>query len=262
LATSKELKVLVTGDASKLTSALDGAEKKVTSFSDGLVSVGKVATIAGGVITGAFAAIILKTAEVDDQFDKMSIRTGVSVEALSALAYAADITGTSIDTVEIGLKGLTTSMDDASNGIGLGKEAFDELDISVVDFEGNLRPTVDVLKEAATKIAAIENPTKQAALAMKIFGARSGTQLIPLLKMGGDGIEELMKKAEELGIVISTDAATAAADFTDRITDLKGSLAGAGRMIGDTLIPIIIPLMEKVTEIVINVKDGQKKMKL
>ena len=261
MATNKELKVLVTGDASKLTNALDGAEKKVTSFSDGLVSVGKVATIAGTAITGAFAAIVVKTAAVGDQFDKMSIRTGISVEALSGLAYAADITGTDIGGLEVGLKFLTKGMDDASIGIGEAKLSFEELGISVVDVEGNLRPTVDVLKEAATKIAAIENPTKQAALAMKIFGARSGTQLIPLLKMGGDGIEELMKKAEELGIVISTDAATAAADFTDRITDLKGSLAGAGRMIGDTLIPIIIPLMEKVTEIVVNVKEWAEENK-
>ena len=250
MATSKELKVLVTGDASKLTSALDGAEKKVTSFSDGLVSVGKVATIAGGVITGAFAAIILKTAEVDDQFDKMSIRTGVSVEALSALAYAADITGTSIDTVEIGLKGLTTSMDDASNGIGLGKEAFDELDISVVDFEGDLRPTIDVLKEAATKIAEIDNPTKQAALAMDLFGSRAGPKLLPLLKQGEGGINDLMEKAKELNGVISTESATAGADFTDRMNDLKVSLAGVGRTIGDILIPAVTPFIEKATEIV------------
>ena len=238
------------GDASGLEAALDGAEKNVTKFSDKLASVGRVATIAGGVITGAFAAIILKTAEVDDQFDKMSIRTGVSVEALSALAYAADITGTSIDTVEIGLKGLTTSMDDASNGIGLGKEAFDELGISVVDFEGDLRPTIDVLKEAATKIAEIDNPTKQAALAMDLFGSRAGPKLLPLLKQGEGGINDLMEKAKELNGVISTESATAGADFTDRMNDLKVSLAGVGRTIGDILIPAVTPFIEKATEIV------------
>ncbi|GAJ19529.1 unnamed protein product, partial [marine sediment metagenome] len=126
---------------------------------------------------------------------------------LSALAYAADISGTDIGTLEKGLKGLTKVMDDASMGIGEGMEAFKLLDIAVMDSEGKLRSTVDVLKEAATKISAIEDPTKQAALAMDLFGARAGPQLLPLLKAGEEGIEELMNKAKELGIVVSTEAA-------------------------------------------------------
>ncbi|GAI79559.1 unnamed protein product, partial [marine sediment metagenome] len=67
--------------------------------------------------------------------------------------------------------------------------------------------------------------------------------------------------AKELGIVVSTEAATKAAEFTDRLTDLKGGLAGAGRMIGDTLIPAIIPLIEKVTEIVVKIKEWAEENK-
>ena len=188
----------------------------------------------------------------------MSLRTGESVENLSALAYAADISGTSIETMEKGLKGLTKTMDDANRGIGEGLEAFEELDISVVDTEGNLRTTVDVLKEAATKISAIENPTKQAAYAMDLFGAKAGPQLLPLLKAGGDGIEDLMEKANELGITMSTEAATSAAEFTDRMTDLKGSIAGAGRSIGEVLIPVLTPMIERVVEIVKNISNWAK----
>ena len=242
--------VNILGDASKLKGELDKADSHVSGFSEKIGKIGKIATIAGAAVTGAFTAIILKTAAVGDQFDKMSLRTGIAVEDLSALAYAGDISGTSIETIEKGLKGLTTAMDDASKGIGLGMEAFKELDISVTDSDGNLRSTIDVLKEAAAKISAIENPTKQAALAMDLFGAKAGPELLPLLKAGEGGIEELMNRAKELGITMSTEAAAKAAEFTDRITDLKGSLAGAGRTIGDTLIPAIIPLIEKVTEIV------------
>ena len=242
--------VNILGDGSKLKGELDKSSKNVTSFSEKIGKIGKVATVAGGIVTAAFAKIVTGTAKVGDQFDKMSLRTGVAVEDLSALAYAADISGTDIGTLEKGLKGLTKVMDDASMGIGEGMEAFELLDIAVTDSEGKLRSTVDVLKEAATKISAIEDPTKQAALAMDLFGARAGPQLLPLLKAGEGGIEKLMNKAKELGITMSTEAATKAAEFTDRMTDLKGSLAGAGRTIGDTLIPAIIPMIEKVTEIV------------
>ncbi|GAI79161.1 unnamed protein product, partial [marine sediment metagenome] len=205
--------------------------------------------------------IVLKTAAAGDQFDKMSLRTGVAVEDLSALAYAADISGSDIGTLEKGLKYLTTAMDDASRGVGEGMEAFKLLDIAVMDSEGNLRTTVDVLKEAATKISAIEDPTKQAALAIDLFGSRAGTQLLPMLKMGEAGIDDLMAKAKELGITMTTEAATAAAEFTDRMTDLKGSLFGAGRMIGDTLIPVVTPLIEKVVEIVGKVKTWAEENK-
>lgn len=242
--------VNILGDASKLKGELDKASGHVSNFSEKIGSIGKIATIAGTAITGIFTAIILKTAQVGDQFNDMSLRTGVSVEHLSTLAYAAELSGTNIEGLEVGLKFLTKGMDDTSKGTGLAKDAFEELGISVVDAEGNLRPTIDVLKEAATKIAEIENPAKQAALAMDLFGARSGTQLIPLLKEGGAGIEELMGKAKDLGIEISTKSAQAADEFKDKMTSLTGSLAGAGRTIGDVLIPAIIPLIEKATEIV------------
>jgi TP901 family phage tail tape measure protein len=253
--------VNILGDGSKLKGELDKSSKNVSSFSEKIGKVGKIATAAGVAVTAAFTAIVLKTAAVGDQFDKMSLRTGVAAEDLSALAYAADISGSDIGTLEKGLKALTKVMDDASRGIGEGLDAFRELDIAVVDVDGNLRSTVDVLKEAATKISAIEDPTKQAAYAMDLFGSRAGPQLLPLLKMGEEGIEDLMTKAKELGMVVSTEAATAAAEFTDRLTDLKGSLFGAGRMIGDTLIPAITPLIERVTKMVVKIKEWAEENK-
>ena len=252
---AEELKVNIIGDASKLKGALGQAGGQVESFSAKIGKIGKTMTVVGGVVVAALGAIVMKTAAVGDKFDKMSLRTGIAVEDLSALAYASDISGTSIETMEKGLKGLTMTMDDYSKGIGEAKDAYEELDVSVTDADGNLRGTVEVFKEIATKIAAIENPTKQAALAMDIFGGRAGPQLLPLLKMGEKGIDDLMKKAEELGISLSTKQAKAAAEFTDRLTDLKGALAGAGREIGFVLMPILTDLAEKVIAIVKKIKD-------
>lgn len=249
----------------QLVKDLGNAQGKVNKSADAmakkLAGIGKGMAIAGAAITAALGVIIKKTAEAGDKFDKMSLRTGISVEALSSLAYAADISGTSIETMEKGLKGLTMSMNDMSMGMGEAKDAYEKLGVAVVDTDGNLRPTIDVFKEIATRITEIENPTLQASLAMDIFGGRAGPQLLPLLKQGEKGIDELMNKAKELGITMTTEAATAAAEFTDRMTDLRGSLAGAGRMIGDTLIPVLTPLIEKVVEIVGKVKEWAEENK-
>lgn len=252
---AEQLKVNIIGDASSLKGALGQAGGQVDSFSAKIGKIGKTMTVAGVAVVAALGAIVMKTAAVGDKFDKMSLRTGIAVEQLSGLAYAADISGTSVETMEKGLKGLTMTMDDYSKGIGEAKDAYEELDITVTDADGKLRGTVDVFKEIATKISAIENPTKQASIAIDIFGGRAGPQLLPMLKMGEKGIDDLIKKAEELGITLSTDEASAAAEFTDRLTDLKGALAGAGREIGFVLMPMLTNLAEKVIEMVKKTKE-------
>jgi len=114
---------------------------------------------------------------------------------------------------------------------------------------------MDVLKEAATKLAAMTDETKQISLATDIFGSRYGTQLLPMLKEGGAGIEALMEKAKELGIVMSTEAAADAAEFNDRITDLKESVGAIGRDIGSILIPPLIKFSEKAIEVIKNIRE-------
>ena len=240
----------ILGDASKLTGALGQAGSQVDKFAEKIGKVGRTMTIVGGAITAAFGAIVLKTAKLGDTYDKMSKRTNIAVETLSALGYAAKISGADLDTVEKSLRYLARGMNDAAQGVGESLEAFKYLNIEVTDTEGNLRNTVDVLKEAATKLAAMTDETKQIALATEIFGARYGTQLLPMLKEGGGGIETLMEKAKELNIVISTESTKAAADFTDRLADLKESIAGTGRDIGDILIPPLTKLAEKAIEII------------
>ena len=243
------------GDASKLTGALGQAGSQVDKFAEKIGKIGRTMTIVGGAVTAAFGAIILKTTQLGDTYDKMAKRTNVSVEALSALGYAAKISGADLDTVEKSLRYLARGMNDAAQGVGESLEAFEYLNIEVLDTEGNLRDTVDVLKEAATKLATMTDETKQIALATEIFGARYGTQLLPMLKEGGAGIEALMKKAKELGVVMSTEAAAKAAEFNDRMTDLKESIGAAGRGIGEILMPTLIKLAEKSIEIIKRIKD-------
>jgi len=243
-----ELKVSIVGDTSKLKSALSEAGKNVTGFADKIGSIGRNMALVGGAVTAAFGALVMTATKAGDQFDKMALRTGLAVEELSSLSYAAKICGSSIETVENSLRFMARGMYDTSRGVGESKEAFRDLGVEVVNADGSLRSSMPVLLEVATKIAAMTNETEQAAYAGKIFGSRYGTQLMPLLKLGASGIDELMNKAKELNITISTDAASAAAKFNDKLTDLKDSLSGMGRSIGDILIPSLTEMGEKVVE--------------
>ncbi|GAH60966.1 unnamed protein product, partial [marine sediment metagenome] len=123
----------ILGNATKLKSALGGAGKDMTAFGEKIGKMGRTMAIVGGAVTAAFGAIVFKTTQLGDTYDKMSKRTNVAVETLSALGYAAKISGADLDTVEKSLRYLARGMDDMSMGVGEAKDAFEFLDIAVTD---------------------------------------------------------------------------------------------------------------------------------
>ncbi len=197
--------------------------------------------------------LIGTTLTAGDEFTGMSKRTGISIESLSALSYVAKVTETDISAVEKSLKYLSNAMFDVSRGIGASKKTFAEMGISVLDAGGNLRSTVDVMLEAADVISEMTNETKKAAYASDLFGARTGTQLLPILKMGSAAIRSMMEEARRLGIVMSTEDAAAADEMGDNLETLKQVIEGLKRAIAMGIIPTLSQWVKSATEwIVIN----------
>lgn len=151
----------------------------------------------------------------------MSQRTGVSVESLSTLRRVAEMSGTSLEGLEKGIKGLSTHMFDAARGSKESAELFSRLGVSVRDTSGNLRATDEVLMELADRFAAMPDGPEKAALAVKIFG-KAGMDLIPTLNLGAKGINEIRAKFKEM----SSDTAKAADAFNDKLVELKAAFGG------------------------------------
>lgn len=232
--------------------SVDRIKKNFGRINIGISEISRTARYSFLAVSAAIAGSVYALVSAGDEIHKMSIRTGIAAKELSALGYAARISGADLDTVERSLRYLSAKMMDADEGLAEAKRSFDRLGISVKDVDGNLRPTIDVLKEAADKISAMTNETEKSALAGEIFGMRYGPMLLPLLEEGSAGITDLMNKAEELGITIDTSSAKAAAEFKDRLEDMKGALGGLTREIGEIFLPIfrntVVVIIEKVKE--------------
>ena len=211
------------------------------------VTAGIIAVVAAIKVAKRAFAAFTEVAKVGDDFHKMSLRLGETTEELSALGYAADISGASIETVEKALKYATQQMNDFANGTGEAKKTFEALGITVTTTDGRLKSSITILKELADKISKMDDAGRQAAYAAEIFGMRAGPQLLPLLKLGSRGIEELMKKAEELGLVISTEFAGKSAAFIDSMRDWKGAIDGIKNVIVESLLPAITDIVEGTT---------------
>ena len=159
----------------------------------------------GGAITAAFVGATIKFADTADKLVEMSQRTGIGVEALQELGFAAKLSGSSLEGLEISVKRMQVAISNSS-------PAFKDLGISL-DALRTLSPDQQ-LKKVLTAIAAIPDPTKRAAAAIDIFG-KSGTDLLPMLEGGAAGLQKMIDRAHELGIVFSPDTVKSAADLKD-----------------------------------------------
>jgi hypothetical protein len=184
----------------------------------------------------ATAGAVLQFGRLGDEVQKMSIRTGFSTESLSELRFAMEQAGTSIQGFEVGVRRMSGFIEDAKDGLATSTDAMDKLGVSVDDLKG--KSPEEAFFVLANAMAGIEDELTKAALAQDVFG-RSGTQLLPLLAEGADGIEKLRQEARDLGIVMDQETANKAAKMQDAINSAKQSMNGLAISIGSTLAPAI-----------------------
>ena len=242
------------GGLKLLSSAANDAKFQLEAATDRLGLLGSVLGKLGpaGLIAGAsmaalgvgITALVMPVARVGDEFFKLSQKTGVSVEALSALDYAAKLSNVSTEGLTKALQKLSVAMFDTQVNGEEGSAALKALGVSATDVHGQIRPTEQVLLDLADKFSAMPDGADKAALAVKLFG-KEGLAIIPLLNQGREGLRALMEEAQRLGLVLSEDAARASEAFNDNLTRLNAVFEGVRRQLGAAVIPILADLTEQ-----------------
>lgn len=228
--------------------------KKFKNVGKGLSKAITVPAIAAA--TGLFA-LVQSAANAGDEIQKMALRTGFSTEALSEFKHAAELSGSSIESVEKGVKRMQKMLFDAEKGLSTSKDALAALNLSFEDLRG-LSPE-EQFSKLSMAIADIEDPSRRAALAQEVFG-KAGTELLPMLASGSEGIAAMRQEARDLGIVFSQDAADASAKFNDDLDRLKKGFGGVFKELAMNLMPMftnkllpaikdnLIPMMKRLAE--------------
>lgn len=242
-----ELVAKIKADTSQLEKSLDSADKKTSNFGKSLAKIGTIAVAAGAAAAAGIAVIVTKTAQAGDEIAKMADKTGMSTEALSEWRYMAELGGTSLSAVEVAVKKMSGAIEDAKDGLATYTRIFEKLGIDLKELEG--MSTEKAFNRITQAVAEVEDPIQRAALAMDLFG-RSGTDLLPILEQGVEGMEEQKQKAHELGIVFSADAAQAAEDFNDSITNLKATFGGLAVKLSGALMPTLTSLIDNLSGII------------
>jgi flagellar biosynthesis GTPase FlhF len=234
---------------SRLVKGLNAASARLKAFGASITALG--ARIAGLGVTLAlpFLGAAKLFADMGSDMLDMSQRTGVAVEALSELRYAAEQSGSGAEDLEKGLRTMTRNIIEAARGSASARRDLARLGLTVADLTG-LSPDQQ-FELIADRLSRIQNPANRAAIAMEIFG-RSGANLLPLLSTGAQGIQELRREANRLGLTMSTEDAEAAEAFGDALSTLWRSLKQVVFMVGGALAPTLKQIAEWITRVAAN----------
>jgi hypothetical protein len=228
------------------------ASKGIAGLAGGMspLAVGAGAAVAAiaAAEVGAIA-LSIHTAEAAAKMLVLSKQTGVSVETLSGFGFVAKQSGIDSDVMSNGLAKLNKAIFAAATAAPSAQNAFTRLKVAVKE-NGEIRDTQDVLLDLVDKFKGIESPAVRGALAIQLFG-KSGFNLLPFLMQGRAGIEELLKTAEALGIVLDTQTAEASHRFEQSLN----TIAAAGQGIALQLTKQLLPALQTVAQFLV---DGLK----
>lgn len=181
------------------------------------------ALAAGGALIAVGSAAVKMAQDVADSalaFDKLSQKTGASVEFLSTFTEVAKDTDVSAEQVATALQMLSRQLAETGNG------------------------SVSVQQELlglADTFAAMPDGPQKTALAMQAFG-RSGAEMIPILNQGSVALKESMSNMQAMGRIITSETVAAANRFDDAMDALGGRLNGLKNTIGSAVLPALVDL--------------------
>jgi len=197
-------------------------------------------------IEASLAALLDKQTENAARLYDMAQATGVTVEALSGLEYVAKQSGVSTESLDKALEKMSKSLDKAVTSGHNATNAYKTLGVTITDANGKLLPTTTILESLAEKFASFKDGPEKTALAMQIFG-KAGAELVPLLNRGRDGIADLIKEAQRLGVVIGDDQAEAAKKFEESMNRVKAAVEGAANKLLTTMLPALQKVIDNIS---------------
>lgn len=216
--------------------SMDSAFKEVKGL---LVGAGIVGIISG-IVDGLKQAINM-TAETADGIDKGSQRLGVSKAKYQEWDHALKQSGASIQDLSRGVLALNKHLaGEESEDI---TKAYDKLGISVTKANGKLKTSEELIEESLLALSEMGEGSERDLLVTQLFG-KGGTSFNAFLNSGRKGVEDLLKEADELGLVMSDEEITNAVAYGDAVSNLNQELAA----IQSAFVADIIPVLKDATE--------------
>ena len=241
----KQIKTLRKGKigVKELSNELKGIKAPANSASKQFTSMGVKALGAVGGIVALVSAVtgLISTAQRIDELKKFSDLIDENIEDIDAWGGAVVRAGGTVDGFKGSVESLNEKMIDASvKGFNEITPFFNQLGISIVDVNGKVKSTLDILPELSTSFDRID---KQKALGIgKKLGLDVGT--IALLQQGRGEINKLIERQKKLGLV-NEEAGKISAEFNDIMADFKQISSFTAQSLLVSFIPAVTWTIDK-----------------
>ena len=251
MSTSYTIKAKVTGQDA-IGGLNKGLGKLKTTTNKNVAAMNKLRTAAGNAIgalkalapaigVAAMGKLVNDTLQLGDQLEKMSQKTGLAVPVLDKLRQAANLGGTDFKTLSKAMPTLAKNMQDASDGVGTAKDAFDRLGLGVNNADGSLKSLDQMFFEIGDKIKVMDDRTLAAANAAEIFGTGMGAKLIPIMNQGSEAIQNL-----------STGFTQLSAERMAKLNDDVAQMGEKFNVLKVQLTEAVLPALTRLVEIISN----------
>ena len=213
-------------------------------FNTGLdSSIKLLAGVAAG-ITAASGAMFAWANSVFNTIDPMvqlSRETGVSLESIQELGYAASVNGSSLDAVSASVREMTKRIGEFEQlGTGPAKEVVENLGISFRDANGEIKAADQVMLELTDTMAGMRESER-----MNVLDKLGiDPSMIQLLSSTSEEVEGLRARAQRLGVV-TQEQGDAVASYNDSLTTLRFGMQGIQNMVAVGFAPMMGDLVDR-----------------
>lgn len=235
-------------NTAKFRSDLQEARASMDTFAKQTAIAGSAARIAfvglnvAVLAAGAALASAMRTASLADDIGKLSARTSIASETLSALRFNAEVAGSSFSELGSALKSFQESAVAAASGSKQQVAAFQALGISSTEIKAGLTDVEGLFRKTIDRFSGFADGANKTAIATKIFGG-SIESLGSLLNEGADGIARARAELERYGGVIGSDLARQSKEFNENLARFKLAGEAASIAFGRDLLPTLTRFM-------------------
>lgn len=240
------LVVKMAADSAQMRSELDRVKGKLKETDGGVSALSGAFKNLGGIVgTFSMAAVVTQALQAASALNDTAVKTGLSIDALQRLQFAATLSGGSLEGVSGAVARMQKALVGAEEG---GKEAVAALDRLGLSAQQILALSPDKQFEAiAQKIAAIQDPAERTTAAMALFG-RSGAELIPTLIAIGTNGEEMAAQLSAIGGPVADKAIANVDTLGDQLDVLKIGAKSTAIELTALASTILVPLLRETNE--------------
>ncbi|APU00759.1 tail length tape-measure protein [Aeromonas phage Asp37] len=182
-------------------------------------------------------------------------QTGQSIESISAMVGLLGDVGIQGSMAGTALKGAMLRLAGPTKD---AQKAFDKLNVSTKDANGNVRSMPDVLEELQKKMKGMGSGTKLSLL-KRMFGEEPAAAIATLLDKAGDTIEEKTKRLENSQGAAARSASNRLNNLWGDVENFKSSLEDAQIQFGGLLDNMYRGIVRLATKAVDSVNDWMQR---